>query len=172
MFHFNRHQPRKRMLTMEFKTKTLAQLRTRVERGEPRRNLKRLLRDNGGTGSAEELTAALDSDAYKSTAVINQAKKLAAHDAMKRTAIENGSSEALAIILADLRTEIKHQGLTLAEVADRVEGLHQSNLSAWFAGKRPPMAISLVSVAAAIGMRLKLTRETRPDERRENDQRR
>ena len=95
---------------MKFQDEVLALLKLRTERGEPRRNLKRLLRDHGGDGSAEELDAVFDSDGYGSQKVADLAEKLRVEQESEAGAIESGMAAGVAAIFAQLNAEMKSQG--------------------------------------------------------------
>ena len=140
---------------MKFQDEVLALLKLRTERGEPRRNLKRLLRDHGGDGSAEELDAVFDSDGYGSQKVADLAEKLRVEQESEAGAIESGMAAGVAAIFAQLNAEMKSQGKSQSDLSKLVD-VPQSQISLWFRGKGNPTIGHVVRVAQSLGKSLVL----------------
>ena len=140
---------------MKFQDEVLALLKLRTERGEPRRNLKRLLRDHGGDGSAEELDAVFDSERYGSQKVADLAENLRIGQEAEAVAIESVMVAEVSTIFAQFNAKMKSQGKTHAELSE-LTGIPQSQISSWFRGKGNPRIEDVARLAKALGTSLVL----------------
>jgi hypothetical protein len=116
---------------------------------EPRRNLKRFLKDRGGQGSAEELdfvlaAAGKDREATAMAARLDRERAAAARN------VEMGMEARVAEMLADVQVRMAEQQLTQQDVADRC-GWSQPQVAAYVTGKKEPGARNLAKLASAVG---------------------
>ena len=142
---------------MKLTTEQLARVLFRA-RHEPRRNVKRYLKDLGGAGSAEELDAVLAVAAKDAAAVAESERLEEQRHHMART-IELGLDARVAEMLADIRVAMRQQGLSQQDLADRC-GWKQPLVAAYLTGAKEPGAANLAKLAAAVGCVWRLT----PDE--------
>jgi hypothetical protein len=123
---------------------------------EPRRNLKRFLKDRGGDGSAEELDRWLTVARGNAAAVALAERSERARAATARN-IELGMEARVAEMLADVIVRMREQGLTQAQVAERC-GWTQPLVAAYLTGRKEPGARNLAKLASAVGCLWRLTR--------------
>ena len=125
-------------------------------RSQPRRNQKRFLKDLGGDGSAEELDAVL-AKANKSKDAVAEADRLDRERAITAKAVEAGVDGRVAEMLAAIRVEMKDQGVTQEQLAERC-GWAQSLVAKYLTGKSEPGSQNLAKMAEALECRWRLSR--------------
>lgn len=116
---------------------------------EPRRNVKRFLKDRGGEGSAEELDFVLGA-AHRDAEAVAIAERLERERAATAHNIELGMDARVAEMLAHVMIAMRQQGLTQQDVADRC-GWTQPLVAAYLTGRKEPGARNLAKLAAAVG---------------------
>jgi predicted XRE-type DNA-binding protein len=116
---------------------------------EPRRSLKRFLRDLGGDGSAEELNETLEFAASNSEAN-SFAKLLDSNWRIAGENIESAAKTKLAGIMHELKIKMKEKGLTQSDVATAC-GWSQPLLSHYLSGNVEPGALNLLKMIESVG---------------------
>jgi hypothetical protein len=139
---------------LRLSTEDLAALLARA-RHEPRRNLKRFLKDRGGDGSAAELDQWL-ARAERNAEAVALAERLEKERAATARNIDLGMEARVAEMLGDVYCRMKEQGLTQAEVAARC-GWTQPLVAAYLSGRKEPGARNLAKLASAVGRVWRLT---------------
>ena len=142
---------------MKLTTEQLGRVLFRA-RHEPRRNVKRYLKDLGGSGSSDELDEVI-AKAEKSQAAVAESERLEAQRHHMASTIELGVDGRVAEMLADIRIAMQRLDLSQQEVADRC-GWKQPLVAAYLTGKKEPGVGNLAKLAAAVGCVWRLT----PDE--------
>ncbi len=125
-------------------------------RHEPRRGLKRMLKDLGGTGAADELDRVL-AQAEASPAVVAEADRLDVQRASVAKVVANGVDERVAEMLAAIRLAMQANGLSQSDVASRC-GFKQPLMSDYLTGSKEPGIGNLAKIASALGCVWQLSR--------------
>lgn len=121
---------------------------------EPRRNQKRYLKDQGGTGSAEELDAMLER-ARKSKPAQAEFQRLERQRPIVAKSVAAGVDGQVAEMLADVRLSMKDKGVSQEELASRC-GWPQPQVSAYLTGAKEPGIGNLAKMAEALSCRWRL----------------
>jgi predicted XRE-type DNA-binding protein len=119
------------------------------EKHEPRRSLKRFLRDLGGDGSAEELNVALeiaskDIQAKSFADLLDTNRRIAAEN------IEETAKDRLQAIMLEVKRKMSESGLTQSDVATAC-GWSQPLLSHYLSGNVEPGALNLLKLIESVG---------------------
>ena len=141
---------------MEWSTEQLAMLLARSQK-EPRRNLKRFLKDNGGTGSAEELDELLERAAADGH-VVRRANDIAFDRSSNRLSIEQRVDDQLDLMRLEIVRVLESDGIEIAELASRC-GWTATFVSDLVAGRKVPSSEQLGKLAIATGYDWKLIRK-------------
>ncbi len=132
----------------------LGRLLYRRDRKEPRRNLKRYLKDLGGDGSADELDAVLVV-AEKNAAAVDEAKRLNQQREITSKTVDAGVNAAAAEMITAIRVRMADTAMTQQDLADSC-GWQQPMVAAYLTGKKSPGLENLARIAEALGCQWRL----------------
>ena len=138
---------------MNLSTEQLGLLLHRSRR-EPRRNLKRYLKDHNGAGSAEELDQILEI-ARNNAEAVHLSDVLEQQRLAQKRAVEGSSDGHVTRMLVDVRVRMNELGLTQSELGERC-GWNQSLVSDYLTGKKEPGSKALAKMASALSCFWKL----------------
>lgn len=141
---------------MEWTTEQLAMLLARSQK-EPRKNLKRFLKDNGGTGSAEELDELLERAAADGH-VVRRANDIAFERSRSRQAIEQSVEIQLNSMRLEIVRALESGSIEIAELASRC-GWTATFTSDLVSGRKIPSSEQLAKIAIACECDWKLVRK-------------
>ncbi len=142
---------------MKLTTKQQGTLIHRSERKEPRRNLKRYLKDLGGSGSAEELDEMLK-EAFANDKAIEEARRMDNKVVHVSKTVELGLDARVAEMIGDIRVQMETQGITQAQLAEFC-GFAQPLANQYLNGNKEPGVSNLAKMASAVGCVWRLQKE-------------
>ncbi len=124
---------------------------------EPRRNLKRYLKDLGGRGSAEELDEALE-QAMSDSKVVAESERISAVRSSESRSINEEVDVQLTIMFEQALAKMEERGLSIGELAVLC-GWSGSLTSELMNRQKTPTAEQLAKVASALKCNWRLTDE-------------
>lgn len=146
---------------MAFTTEQLGRLLMKHRRKEPRRNLKRWLKDCGGAGSAEELDEVLAA-ALKTKPAIAEADRLEKAHLAELDRTEQHGLAGVADMITQVQQAQQAAGINQEQLATMVNAT-QPQVSEYVTGKVIPGGLMLARIAAALGKRWELVDDTRTE---------
>lgn len=144
---------------MTYTSDQLGRLLFKKKAGEPRKNLKRYLKDCGGAGSAEELDQVLPI-AERDADAIRIAEELHRERMSQLATVEQRGLGALADMLAQIEQLRKESGLSQEDIGELMD-MQQPQYSAYVSGKKQPGGLVLAKAAEALKKRWVLVDDDR-----------
>lgn len=115
---------------------------------EPRRNVKRYLRDQGGRGSAEELDLVI-AEAMANSKAVELSQKLAAERATQSRSINDGLDAQIDVWRSEIKRELELRKMSLGELST-VCGYTVDYVSSTLNGSQRPSVEELAKIAIAL----------------------